>query len=279
MHPISFSWNITFSCNYRCPYCWFHGEWQNLASKNRYFSVKELIEYWERIYRRYGSVVIDILGGEPFIYPNFIELVQELSNIHKVNVATNLSCDIKRFAENIDPLKVGIRITFHPMFAEFDTFLKRALFLKEHNFGANVTYLAYPPQIGLIGDYKERFASEGLNLCLLTFWGKYKELDYPEGYTKEEKEIIAFDVDNRCGEKFQVTPQEVKGKLCRAGQRYAVIFPDGATVRCGGGASSDSDISMGNFFDEGFQLLNDPLPCSSKYCPCNEWAFLLVGAD
>lgn len=279
MRPISFSWNITFSCNYRCPYCWFHGEWQNLASKNRYFSVKELMGHWERIYKKYGSVVIDILGGEPFIYPDFTELIKELSAIHTVNIATNLSCDIKRFVATADPSKVGMRITFHPLFADFDIFLKRALLLKEHNFGDNVTYLAYPPQIRLIGFYKEKFAKECLRLCILTFWGKHEGLNYPDGYTKEEKEIIAPYVDNRCGEKFQVTPREVKGKLCRAGQRYAVIFPDGATVRCGGGASSDSDISMGNFFDKDFQLLNNPSPCSSKYCPCNEWAFLLVGEE
>ena len=25
-----------------------------------------------------------------------------------------------------------------------------------------------------------------------------------------------------------------------------------------------------------FKLLDKPRPCTSKYCPCNEWAFLLV---
>lgn len=276
MDRISFSWNLLFKCNYRCPYCWFDGKWQELERTNRYLSVKELMKCWENIYKRYGNVQIDILGGEPFLFPNFIELIKELSNIHTVNITTNLSYDIEEFIRKINPSRVGICATFHPLFAKFGTFVKKALLLKEYKFGNKIAYLAYPPQIKQINYYKERFEKEDFFLSVMTFWGNYKGIDYPAGYTDEEKEMIKPYLGERGGETFQLTPKKVKGMLCRAGQVSAVIHPNGTTLRCGGDLFSDSDLIIGNFFDEDFRLLDKPQPCESEHCPCNEWKFLMV---
>jgi hypothetical protein len=60
---------------------------------------------------------------------------------------------------------------------------------------------------------------------------------------------------------------KVKGRICRAGQIYAHILPDGQVVRCsfGGGPINK------NFFDDSFSLLNEPSACTSEYCGCLEW--------
>lgn len=276
MDKVSFSWNLLYKCNYRCPYCWFEGKWLEMEKTTRYLPVKELMNYWENVHKRYGSAVIDILGGEPFLYPNFIDLVKELSEAHFLNITTNLSCNINEFVEKIDSSKVGIGITFHPLFADFNSFVNKALLLKENGFVDKVTYLAYPPQIKMMKSYKDKFLKEGFSLSVMSFWGKYKGVSYPAGYTEEEKTLIEPDLGNRAGEKFQITPKEVKGMLCNAGHTYAVIKSDGATFRCGGVNSSDTDLVMANFFDSNFRLLKGPLPCSSEHCPCNEWAFLLT---
>lgn len=279
MDRIHFSWNLLFKCNYRCPYCWFNDNWIELEKTTQYLCITDLMRSWKNIHRRYGSVIIDILGGEPFLYPNFIELIKELCNFHTINITTNLSCNVDKFVRNIDASKVGIRATFHPLFAEFDSFIKKTLLLKENNFGDKVTYLAYPPQIKLINYYREKFNKAGLYLTVMTFWGKYNGIDYPTGYTDEEKRLIEPYLDDRNNEKFQITPKKIRGMLCRAGQTYAVILSDGTTIRCGGAKFSDSDYTIGNFFKEDFQLSDKPFLCSSEYCPCNEWAFLLVKED
>lgn len=272
MDKISFDWNLILECNYRCPYCWFNGKWQELKSKSPP-SIGELIKYWDNIYKRYGSVHINVLGGEPFLYPGFVELIKELSNTHIIGITTNLSCDIDEFLRGVNPLKVGILSTFHPAFAEFDSFLKKALLLKEYNFGNSIAYLAYPPQIRQINYYKEKFDKEGVSLFVMTFWGKYKGVDYPGGYIDEEKKIIEPYIGDRCGERFQIVPKKVKGLLCNAGHKHAAINVDGRVTRCGG---ADSHEITSNFFDENFRLLDEPQPCNSEHCPCNEWAFLLV---
>ncbi|MFH0790844.1 MAG: radical SAM protein [Candidatus Omnitrophota bacterium] len=276
MERVSFSWNLVFKCNYRCPYCWFDGKWQEMGKMDRCLPVDELVRYWANIQRRYGMVGIEILGGEPFLYPNFVPLMRELSNMHSINITTNLSCSIDEFIKDIDPSRVRLRPTFHPFFADYDSFVKKASVLREHNFGNTVVYLAYPPQLKLLNHYHNRFANQWLSLSVLTFWGKYNGLDYPLSYTDEEREILSPYLGERAGEKFQTSPKEVKGKLCRAGQTYAMIHSDGTAFRCGGANFSDRDLVIGNLFDENFKLIDAPLPCSSEHCPCNEWAFLLV---
>ncbi len=74
---IFFSWDLLYTCNYRCPYCWFNGKWTELAKQNRIFSTEQLIKQWENIYDKYGSVHIEIIGGEPFLYPNFSALIRK----------------------------------------------------------------------------------------------------------------------------------------------------------------------------------------------------------
>src|SRR3989338_4046204 len=97
------TWNIHYDCNYRCPYCFFEGQWIEYKKRNIYFSVDEWMHCWEKVYDRYGRCFILITGGEPFMYPNFIELVERLSQVHyPINVSTNASKDLEVFVKKID---------------------------------------------------------------------------------------------------------------------------------------------------------------------------------
>lgn len=272
-NDVSFSWDLHYACNYRCAYCWWHGNWQHLSKLNRYLSVEEWKRCWGNVYNRYGSVHIEVLGGEPFIYPNFNELVIELSKMHTLGVTTNLSVDIKDFVEQVDSKRVKIMPTFHPMFSDFDIFLKKMILLNERGFTNYVSYLAYPPQISLIDFYRNQFSRENISLFVMTFWGNYNGIEYPQGYTDEEKSIIDGCLGDRLGEKFQLVPKkDFKGKLCHAGHYYAVIQPNGTAIRCGGSGLNEV---IGNFFDKNFKLLDRPLSCNAEFCKCNEWIFLM----
>jgi len=272
---ISFDWNLILECNYQCPYCWFDGHWEELKSK-RPPSFYELIKYWAKIYQIYGSVHINVLGGEPFLYQGFVELVKELSQMHTLCIMSNLSQDIDGFVKEVNSRNVSLEGSFHPVFAELSAFIKKAVLLKSYGFSHEVAYVAYPPQINQINYFKEEFSREGISLSVMTFWGKYKGIDYPVGYTDEETRIIYPHIDNRCGEKFQIAPKRVKGLLCNAGHKHAAVDVEGKVNRCGG---ADPHEIIGDFFKEGFRLLDKPYPCNSEYCPCNEWAFLLVDKE
>lgn len=273
---ISFNWDIHWACNYRCPYCWFYGKWAELKLSNRNLDVKELMSAWQKIYRKYGEVKISITGGEPFLYPDFAEFISELINLHKVEIITNLSTDIRKLIEPINSENLKINPSFHPLFADFDRFLERVIFLKEKGMVQCVSYVAWPPQISKIGYYTDKFQHYAISLSLQSFFGEYGGLRYPDAYTEEQRKIILPQIGQRGGRPFQTEPLKTKGKLCAAGQRYGVIHPDGTVLRCGGIEPCEEASRIGNLFDDGFKLFEQLSPCTSEICPCNEWAFLLV---
>ncbi len=277
-NKVSFSWDIHWECNYRCPYCWWHGRWEDLSKHNYYPGIERLMNVWERIYRQYGCVHMDISGGEPMIYPEFIEFLSRVTRYHTVGINTNLSCDAKKMVKKIRYNREALKInaTFHPLFADFDEFINKISFLEENNFPVGVSYLAWPAQIEQLPRYRESFQKRGFRLSILTFWGKYNGKEYPNSYTEQEKAIISPNLGNRSGAEFQIKPVITEGKLCKAGSVYATVHPDGKALRCGGGSWQREDSPLGNIFDDDFRLLDEAMPCTSKYCPCNEWAFLLV---
>jgi len=268
----SFSWDIHYACNYRCPYCWFDGRWHELSKQNRYLTLNEALKPWKAIYEKYGSAHIELIGGEPFIYPHFIELIKELSQMHTIGISTNLSVDVEDFIKQVDTSKVKVTPTLHPLFADFDKFSRRLLFLRDSGINSHIFYLAYPPQIRLIKYYLDKFSNLNMSMEVLTFWGEYNAKNYPQSYSQEEKKLIEPYLSNKEGEKFQLEPKQVKGNLCRAGQAYANIKADGSVFRCGGNEAEP----IGNFFNSDFKFLDRPSPCKSEFCPCNEWVNLLI---
>ena len=270
---IQFNWDIHWVCNYRCPYCWFAGKWDELKNQNLYLEPKNLLSFWKNIHDKYGTVKIAITGGEPFLYPGFIDVIKEICRFHKIEIVTNFSCDIEDFISQTDLENIEIRPSFHPLFADFDAFAKKMILLKKKKPNQEVSYLAWPPQTPKIKYYYDKFAQYGISMFVQSFFGEYKGVRYPDGYSDEEREVILPFIGARGGKPFQTEPLKTKGRLCSAGYRYGVIHPDGAIFRCGGINSANSQI--GNLSDKNFELLKERSPCTSEICPCNEWAFLL----
>ena len=264
-----FSWDIHYKCNFRCPYCWFYKGWVMAAKQNIYLSPEEWIVHWEKIYEKYGSVHIEITGGEPFIYPNFIKLIKLLSIIHTLKITTNMSGDIETFTKEINPERVNLDLNFHPLFIDLDTITRKALILKKAGFKAGICYLAYPPQMqmGKIDYLSEHFKDVGIGFALAAFWGEYNGIRYPQGYTEEEKEFIKPYLGDINRIIYHLEGGSPKGKLCNAGYKYAGIHANGDVVRCGPLA----DKIIGNILNDNFNLLDKPMPCEANACPCNEY--------
>lgn len=271
--PVSFNWDIHWECNYRCPYCWFNGKWDEIKSRNRYPPYAELIKAWKNIHKLYGPVKVAITGGEPLMYPQFAEFISEMSEFHEFMIVTNLSADVSGFISANSSGNVKVNPSFHPLSAEPEQFIAKALMLKEAGMMQCVTYLAWPPLIKKLPQYQEIFTKHGLSLTVQSFFGEYEGKRYPDSYTEQEKQAVFPQLGTRGGELFQTAVFEPAGRLCNAGKTYGVIHPDGTVRRCGG--INSKDAAVGNIFSDDFRLLDDPAPCASEVCPCNEWALLL----
>lgn len=256
-----FTWNIHYACNYRCPYCFFEGKWVEYKRRNIHLSVDEWIKYWQRVYENYGRCFMLITGGEPFMYPGFIDLMHKLSGLHyPVNISTNASGDLGLFVSEIDPSRVSLSVSFQPYFEKLETFIEKAKFLKLHGFDGCVNFVAYPPFLKEIDRYVNEFNSAGLTLKIIPFWGKYGNNEYPFAYTAAEKELVGINDS-------WFTKVRKKDSLCPAGYNSALIFPDGKVARCG---QIGEKSLIGNFFDCQFRLLEKESPCEAEYCPCDE---------
>jgi len=257
---IRFDWNMLYACNYRCPCCFFDGKWEEYSKRTVYKTVKEWMKYWKRIYEYYGRVFIVITGGEPFIYPDFINLIKNLSEIHyPINISTNGSGDLNNFVKEIDPGKVFLALAFHPDFSELKDILAKVKFLKDSRFSIDyINFCAYPPYLDKLDKYVEETEKAGEKLKVIPYCGTYNSVSYPDGYTKDQKEKLGI---NEVWEK-NVTK---KGILCAAGYKTALIFPDGDVARCG---QIGEKFIIGKIFTNDFELLDKPLPCEADMCPC-----------
>ena len=277
MEPkIELEWLIHYKCNYRCPYCFFEGMWEEVERRNDYRPAKEWVAGWKRILARYGYTRILITGGEPFIYPDFIGLLKEISPDFSIGFDTNLSCSkglLEDFVKNTQAKNISLGLSFHPRFAEFDAFLEKALFLQDNGFKVCVQYVSYPEALEAMQDYRAKFMEKGLYFIPLPFRGVYQGLDYPASFSARERKLIYGAAESLAQEHKDKVDKllnqvSTKQKLCRAGQVYARIDVDGAVYRCGRYVSSALSRTLGNFFDENFKLLNEPALCEQEVCPC-----------
>jgi MoaA/NifB/PqqE/SkfB family radical SAM enzyme len=259
---VRFTWNISYDCNYRCSYCFFDGKWEDYKKRNIYLSVEEWLKHWKRIQEKYGQIVLIITGGEPFIYPNFIELIKELSKIcFHINISTNSSIGLERFVEEIDPQRVSISLSFQREFDSLADFIERVKLIRKHNFKGCLNLVAYPRFLyHLENDKKSLFEETQEEFKIIPFFGKYKDLDYPQGYTHEEKESVG--IDDKWFNKVRR-----KGSFCSAGHTSVLVFPDGKVARCG---QIGERFLLGNFFDPELKLYDQSMECDAQYCPCQE---------
>lgn len=257
---VTFEWNIAYQCNYRCPYCFFEGKWEEYGKRTIFLPVDQWMDRWRKIYDRYGRASILITGGEPFTYPGFIELIGQLSALHyPINISTNASVGLEDFAKTIDPSRVSVTLSFHPAHAALADVLRKSRMMKQHGFRSEyINWVAYPPELEKMDAYIEEARAWNELLKVIPFIGTCKGVAYPDGYTAEEKKKLGMGA---------VWEQNVKraGTKCAAGKLSALIFPDGKVARCG---QIGERFLLGNILSDDFKLLDAPMECDAGLCPC-----------
>lgn len=259
---VTFGWDLCHRCNFRCPYC---GIWRDHPESDVILAPAEWEKIWDRIYALYGRCKLFVSGGEPSVYPEFAELIKVLSKKHLPEICTNLSWDISALVPGLSPEQLRIAPTFHPSFADFEEFFRKAVAIKDYLPDAQVYYVAYPNQIKDMPQRAARFAEHGIKLIPQPLRG--------EGYminSEEEKRIIESLSPYSGSDKLQYQLQNLspKGRLCRAGKDYAVLRVDGSVDRC----SQYTDGCVGRIKDPAFKLFNEPAVCQKEYCPIeSQW--------
>lgn len=262
----SFDWHLTDYCNFNCAYC--HPQIKKFKNRKLPYSMtsKEVANCFNRLKRK---SLLSLSGGEPFLYPDFVDLCKYLTEAgNYLSINTNLSIRglIKKFAEKIDPKYIkGIYASLHILERErlglkIDDFIKDVVLLQNKKFPIIVYYVMYPPLFNRFEKDCNHLKKKGIKvLALKIFKGIYQGKKYPDAYTeKERRKMINYRFNDYpyTLSYLQGETYLTKGKLCWAGVKFFKVEVDGRVHRC----PADEE-NFGNIFQGTFRPKNKPYPC------------------
>ncbi|MBI3551042.1 MAG: radical SAM protein [Elusimicrobia bacterium] len=278
---LQLQWQMQYACNYRCPYCVYEGWWPEVLQDDRPdIPMADWIKAWRRVHLKYGSSDIFITGGEPSYYLGFVDLLKAMTEIHYVSFDTNLSWswpDLRRFVAEVGKRRIRLDTSFHSHTAELGEFIAKAVFLKDNGINYVCRLVAWPPLLARVDFFREGFAKAGVTFVVYPFQGVYEGREYPASYTESERSLILgrtadLKGDANNGEQpdlvkhiMNIHREKPLGRMCRSGFIYARVMPDGTVYRCGPYQFRRWD-PLGNVFDEGFALREEPTLCRSQFC-------------
>ena len=253
-------------CNFDCVYCGQHN--------NQRESLKELeiVKIIQRLDKFKKTFLVSICGGEPFLIPNLIDFVFELTKNHYVRIDTNLSLteNIRKFASIINPNKVTeIVFSVHILEREkrqldLQELISLAKELRGKGFKIIGNYVVYPPLINRLEKDMNFFNSQGIKVLPILFVGTYNGRQYPlhkgiPSYSKAEIELIA-----RFNPYSTIPLYSPRNDFCQAGcsifcvnDRFEV-FPCLTMQKC-------KESKLGDFFGK-WKIFPKVIRCPKDYC-------------
>jgi len=279
---------LTFRCNYDCSYCISHDV--NHPSLQR--SSDEIIDACNFIFKQYSNkkIKLRILGGEPFVYKYFINLVNKLSNndFLQINIITNLSVSEKA----LDKLKVSknivISASYHPEYSNNKDFVNKIKYLQNKGFITDCSVSIHPNEkylkssLYVLDNITENVYPKFLSIqpkSNINIYGKSYEYskiikDTIKKYRNSDSVIsdLKYEFSDNTSEIFSMSDiminnkDNFKGLLCKAGHdklhinEQGDIFPAACFL--------NSRIILGNIFKKTFKRPTSYVTCPFTSCKC-----------
>jgi MoaA/NifB/PqqE/SkfB family radical SAM enzyme len=289
-YDIEADWHLLNTCNYRCAYCFCPPA--ILGSKLQAFAQPE---GWQSTFDASGHVwLLHMTGGEPSLYPNFVELCERLTDNHYISINSNLThSSLAQFAQRIDPSRVsfinaGLHLEERELRCGFETFLLHANLLRSNGFVLLVSVVATPSALARFEEAIALLEPIGLYPIPKLFRGVWSGEIYPRAYNSLDKDRFRGfsriartfygsqlsdsaerpSIDLLNDETFVDGLPIYTGSLCQAGERFVQILPNGDVYRCG------HKHFLGNLLDGTFVRRSFPTPCDSEHCYyfCNKYS-------
>ena len=283
-YDIEADWLLLSTCNYTCHYCYRPVE--KLRGRIR---VAGSIERIAGFFNESGLTwLLHITGGEPLVYPGFVELCQELTRQHVMSLNSNVSLgNIVDFARTVPPERVnfvhcGLHIEQRERRNAVADFIKHVSLLQDCGFRVMVSCVMYPDLFDRFEADFRFFGARELVLIPKALQGPYRGKLYPDSYTPDQRQAFlshslrAEEHLTRLGTKISPPPTidlfldrnfvqrarpDYRGRLCNAGHTFVRIRENGDIRRCG-----PRDV-LGNVVDRVFDRRTGPSVCNEFQCP------------
>jgi MoaA/NifB/PqqE/SkfB family radical SAM enzyme len=258
-------WHLTNRCNFDCYYC--HPQIKKVLNRKS-LSERTPKQCFEAFNKLAPCCHILMSGGEPFLFPNFIELCTLVTERHFISLNTNLSNgEIDKFALAINPEKVkSILAAIHieeraRLGIKLNEFIRNYLALQNAGFNITAAYVLHPTILpSAAEDFAELRAAGVGKLAGKVFKGVHDGKRYPDSYTSSEAALV-----RQLAGEYKMTPiylarqMSYYGEYCNAGVKSVKIDVEGNIQRC-----ATVREHLGNLFDNSLQLHTSSYPCSAQ---------------
>jgi MoaA/NifB/PqqE/SkfB family radical SAM enzyme len=282
-YTVEADWHLLHTCNYRCSYCFFPAD--VLGSKLRQYATPD---QWRSAFDATDETwLLHITGGEPSVYPDFVELCEKLTEKHYISLNSNLSHrSLERFSAVVDPARVsfinaGLHLEERDNRQGHAAFLRNADLLRRNGFRILVSLVATPTALARFDEAVAMLEPIGLYPIPKLLRGPLDGAIYPAAHGELDK--IRFRKFSDAARRFYQPDLESWGERpsidmldddrfldtgvpsfggisCDAGYRFVQINPDGHVSRCGA-------VDMkGNILARTFVRRQGPSPCDTDYC-------------
>lgn len=201
-------WHITYQCQMMCNYCIVTGpdRLTDTRDKLRQSPPVDIDAVMRTLDDTGMTYYLSMMGGEPAMVPNIVELCKVLTQKHYVGFNTNLAALDPRFWEEVNISHLGnFHISLHIQPMERRRLTERFI----ENFKAMnaagfknyyITAVGHPDMLARFHEYRDFFAKHDIFFKVIPMiegGGATGGRIYPASYTKEELAIIQTDwLDN-----------------------------------------------------------------------------------
>ena len=290
-HPdfqVEVDWILTHRCNYSCSYCRSYDNSKPFLFK----TVEQYSKAFEYLNKYFGgnmSMYINILGGEPTLFKKWYLLMNYMGKNNIVpKLTTNLAVPVDTYIDKLDEkLPPFINGSYHPEFADLDTFCYNAEKLKERGFLKNLSLLADPTNwdrtIKIHNRLKKIAPSMNLTKIKNEFTGT---LSITEGYIDyTDDQLKLLDEGNTSEDKYTTVEfkdgtvihpsqfllktkyNKFKGMKCYVG-KYRLHINANGDVFPSACLLNNRRAIMGNIFKENVRRIERPIICPFNACLC-----------
>ncbi|MDD5491394.1 MAG: radical SAM protein [bacterium] len=227
----------TLRCNLNCAYC-VHSHNLPESKADQYQSLSW--QKWSEFINKTGKNVI-FTGGEPFLYPDLVKLLNAISPQIKVKIYSNFSADMQDYIENCKR-RVVFFGTYHPVSGPVDKFIGKINSIRAAGkFAGSIHMVGWTKQLDFVAKAKAEFNRHR--------WYVYIDDDQ---YLQDDSSSLKFRKKVHCT------------------RRIYLIAPDGRKFLCVSKMLRQKD-TLGNVLDAGLGEDRVTVECQDYgYCnPCD----------
>jgi organic radical activating enzyme len=221
-----------------------------------------------------GSWEVKVTGGEPFVFPGFLDRVVPglVARGHRVSVLTNLSApveELERFAHLAGERLAVVSASLHLDSTTPVAFLGRleALRAAAHP-GTRVVVnsVLVPDRLAQVRAARQVVEERGFRFFPQVMKVKHGIHPYSPDQVKEVAMIVGGLERAEASREANLAPS-YSGRRCLAGWRYFVLMQDGAAWACRSGRRHGQGW-LGNVASGTWALRPEAKTCPYPMCPC-----------